>query len=121
SQKQAVAFEETDLRILQIQMHFLFARDRSHGAVQQVEIAADLFDHCVEAASAYQLDARVQVPVNPNLTVDQLRRRPHLQRLNLPELARMEIERPRRVALPDARLAYREFVNVKKHRSPERT
>ena len=104
-QKQAVAFEEGDLGVVQIQVDFVVLRDRGHGAVEEIEIAADLLDHRVQAARANQLDARVQVAVDADLPFDKFRRCTNFQGFDLPEFAGMKIERSRGIAFPDADLA----------------
>src|SRR6202034_1762635 len=109
-QEQAITFEEGDFGVVQIQVKFLVHRHGSHGAVEEIEIAADFLDDGIQAAGADQLDAGVQVAVDADLAFDQLGGGANLQRLDLVEFTGMEIERTRSVALPDADLTQREFV-----------
>src|ERR1700675_3917780 len=115
-QEQAVTFEEGDLGVVQIQVKFLVHGHGGHGAVEEVEVAADFLDDGIQAAGTDQLDASVQIAVDADLTLDQLGGGANFQRFNLVEFTRMEIERARGVALPDAELAEREFVYIQKHR-----
>src|SRR5271156_3946464 len=114
-EEEAVAFKEGDLGIVQIQVEFLVHGHGSHGAVEEIEIAADFFDHGIQAARADQLDAGVQVAVDADLAFDQLGGGANFQRLDLVEFTGMEIERAGGIALPDAYLAQREFVYIQKH------
>ena len=114
-QEQAVAFKEGNFSVIQIQMKFLVHGHGCHGAVEEIEIAADLFDHGIEAAGANQLDAGVQIAVDADLPFDQFGGGADFQRLDLVEFTGMEIERAGGIALPDAYLAQREFVDIQKH------
>src|SRR5277367_2542265 len=114
-EEQAVTFEERDFSVVQIQVEFLVHGHGSHGAVEEIEIAADFFDHGIQAARADQLDAGVQIAVDADLAFDQLGGGANFQRLDLVEFTGMEIERAGGIALPDAYLAQREFVYIQKH------
>src|SRR6202050_1366200 len=114
-QKQAVTFEEGDFGVVQIQVKFLVHGHGSHGAVEEVEIAADFLDDSIQAAGADQLDAGVEVSVVAGLDFAEPEGGANFQRLDLVEFTGMEIEGARGVALPDADLAQREFVDIEKH------
>src|SRR5271163_1469234 len=114
-EEQTVTFEKGDFGIVQIQVKFLVHGHGSHGAVEEVEIAADFLDHGIQAARADQLDAGVEIAVDADLAFDQLGGGANFQRLDLVEFTGMEIERAGGIALPDAYLAQREFVYIQKH------
>src|ERR1700740_495930 len=101
--------------MFQIKVKFLAHGHGSHGAVEEIEIAADFFDDRIKATRADQLDAGVQIAVDADLAFDQLRGGADFQRLDLVKFAGMEIERAGGIALPDAYLAQREFVDIQKH------
>src|SRR4029077_1026664 len=96
-------------------MNLLVPADGRHGTVEQIEIFAHFLGHRLEAARADHLQPRMHRAKNADLAFHQLRRGTHLQRIELPEFARMKIQRPRDVALPDANLPYGKLVYVKKH------
>src|SRR5580704_12169506 len=114
-EKQAVTFEEGNLGIVQIQVELLVHGHGSHRAVEEVEIAADFFNHGIQAAGADQFDAGVQIAVDADLAFDQLGGGADFQRLDLVEFTGMEIERAGGIALPDAYLAQRKLVDIQKH------
>ena len=114
-EEQAVTFEEGDFGVVEIQVKFFINRDGGHWPVIQIEIAADFLDDRIQAARADQLDACVKVAIDADLPFDELGSRADLERFNLAELTGMEIERSGSVTLPDAELAYGEFVDVEKH------
>src|ERR1700722_6951002 len=115
-QEKAVPFKKGDPGVVQIQVKFLVHGHGGHRAVEEIEIAADFLDDGIQAAGTDQLDASVQIAVDADLTFDQLGGGADFQRFNLVEFTRMENERARGVALPDAELAEREFVYIQKHR-----
>ena len=115
SQKHPIAFKKPNIRLIQIQLRLILFRNGSHRAVEEIKILADFLSNGIQAARANQLQLGMQIPSNPNLPVQQLRRRPHLKRLDLPEVRRMQINSPGSIRLPYAGLMQREFVNIKKH------
>src|SRR6202795_3032562 len=77
--EKAVAFEERDFGVIEVEMELLIMGNRGHRAIEKVEIAADLLDHRVEATRTHQLDTRVQVPVDADLPIHQLCHPPDFQ------------------------------------------
>src|SRR5208282_1983813 len=89
-------------------------------AVVQIEIPADFLDDSVQAARANQFESRLEISRDANLAFHEFGGRADFERLDLPDLRRMEIECAGSVRPVDAGLVKREFVNVEKHRfSPQ--
>lgn len=114
-QEESLAFEERDVRIVEIEVELLILVHGGHWPVIEIEVAADLFHHGIQAAGANQLNAGVQVAEHTNLPVNKFCRCTDFQRFDLAELARVEVECTWGVALPDANLPDAEFVYVQKH------
>src|SRR5271156_2677390 len=113
--KHPIAFKETNVGFIQIQLRLILFRNRSHRTVEEIEIPADFLGNSIQAPRTNQLELSMQIPGNPNLPVEQFRRSPNFQRLHLPEIRRMKINRSRSISLPYPGLVQREFVNIKKH------
>src|SRR5271163_1882232 len=71
-EEQAVTFEEGDFGIVQIEVKFLVYGHGGHGAVEEIEIAADFLDDGIQAAGADQLNTGVQIAVDADLAFDEL-------------------------------------------------
>ena len=111
-EEQALALEEGYLGIVQIQVK-LFVGEGGHGAVVEIEIAADSLRPPFEAARANQFDAGVEVAVKADLALDKFRCCTDFERFYLPELTGVKIERAGRIAFPDSSFADSEFVTSK--------
>src|SRR5262249_47513929 len=87
-----------------------------HGAVEEIELAVHVFNDRIQATSALQLDFGFQVPGDPDLPVNQLRRGHDIQRADLLQLRRMIINAARGITLPDVQFAGCQFLYVEEHR-----
>src|SRR5208282_289943 len=83
--------------------------------IEQVKILVDLFGDRLQAARAYHLDLRLQLPDNPDLPFQQLRGRRDLQRLHLLYFADPVFDTSRTVTLPDAQFADGKILDVEEH------
>src|SRR5271156_254916 len=113
--KHPIAFKETNVSFIQIQLRLILFRDGSHRAVEEIEVPADFLSNGIEAARTNQLKLSMQIPSNADLPVKQFRRSPHFEGFYLSEIRRMKIDGSRSISLPYPGLVQREFVNIKKH------
>src|ERR1700687_2216033 len=114
-QEQTLTLEEGNVGIVVLEPEFLFFGNRAHGAVHEVEIAANTLKNRLEATCAYQFNLGLQGPNNSQLPFQQLGSGPDLERLDLLEFGRMVVHAAGSIALPDAHFTNCQLFDIDKH------
>src|SRR6266478_1592070 len=114
-QEEPVALEEGDLGVVQSQANLFLPGYGLHGPVIEIEVAAHLLDYRLQAARTGNLHASMQFAGNTNLAVHHFRGCPNFERIGLAKVARMIIDRARRVTLVQTQLMQRQFFDIEEH------
>src|SRR6266446_7698057 len=114
-QEEPVALEEGDLGVVQFQANLFLPGYGLHGPVIEIEVAAHLLDYRLQAARTGNLHASMQFAGNTDLAVHHFRGCPKFERIGLAKVARMIIDRARRVTLVQTQLMQRQFFDIEEH------
>jgi hypothetical protein len=115
AQKHSFALKKSNFGIFVLQSNRFFLGQFFRGTVEKIEIPRYIFRNFIQAPRANQFNPRLQCAFDADLAVQQFRNRAHYQRLDEFEFRRVEIDCIGSVALVDANLVYREFVDIQKH------